>query len=181
MTITYAYFRGNRLYNKGRLSRVHAFKDTHIDFADNDLYPICCTTIDRHGNDRISIYQKDIQIDNLCKLCRNYLIKEGERWFLKPSTDFSNNRGNSMEVMAKSETTKTTTYNLYEYELTIKTINGEFDSAYLKETKVQRTVVISSDMSLVRLFILLYRGLDGLGILSDEVAESLSQFAFDNK
>ncbi len=175
MTITYAFFRGNRHYNNGRLSKVHAFRGI------TSYFPICLTTINLLGNDVIDITQKAIQENDLCKICKNLLLKEGIKWFLKPSTDFSNNRGDSREVDISRETTEKITYNLGDYILTMTLFDGEFSSAVLRDNKTQRVITIRSDVNLVKLFMLLYRGLDSLGILSDEVAESLNQFVFDNK
>ncbi len=182
MTITYAYFRGNRSYNNGRLSKVHAFKDTHIDFSNSNIYyPICYTTIDRHGSDRISIIQKDIKLDDLCKLCRNYLIKEGEKWFLEPCLDFSNNRGDSLDVNISRETTEKIVYNLGDYTLTVTLFGGEFSSGVFRDNRTQRTITILSDVNLLQLFILPYKALEYLDMLPNDVIESIEQFIYDNK
>ncbi len=186
MTITYAYFRGNRSYNKGRLSKVHASSGGPY------FYPICSTIINKLGSDKIYITQDDIQIDNLCKKCQDDLIKRGIRWFIKPSDDFihtdikgtnstDNSRGDSLEINISRERTEKITYNLGDYTLTITMFGGEFSSAVLRENKIQRTISILSDVNLVKLFMLLYRAVYGLGVLSDEISESIEQFIFDNK
>lgn len=194
MNLTYAYFRGNKEYNKGVLSKVHAFEILRNNKSSE--YPICGTPIHQWGNIKISINKSNIDLVDLCGNCKNYLLKIGERWFLKtPEIAFlpnikdtnstKDNRGDSLNINLKvkthSETTEIMNYVLHEHKLVITTVDGEFKEAKLSFDAGEHYTLIFSDQSLLRLFTVTYKALVDLDLLSDEIIENIEQFIFENK
>ncbi len=185
MTINYAYFKQSNM-NPPKITMVHAFDSLG---TWGDTYPMCNSLIDIGHSLKIPIKLEDTHSNDLCGNCIRSLEKKKIKWWeivrdykRGDSDEIENvNHGDSLEVDISRETTDKIVYNLGDYTLTMTLFDGEFSSAVLRDNKTERIITIISDVNLVKLFMLLYRGLDTLGVLSDEVAESLSQFVFDNK